>query len=108
MRLPALSLAAIGLLVLPSSAHAAADEKLKAAAEQAKPALIETLKQMVLIESGSSDVDGVRKMADFAEARLKALGAKTERRKVTRGPGGDVLIATFEGTGTKKLMLIGH
>ena len=93
---------AIGLIA--TSASAAPDEKLKAAAEQAKPALIETLKQMVLIESGSSDVDGVRKMADFAEARLKALGAKTERRKVMRGPGGDILIATFEGSGTKKLM----
>src|SRR6201994_2197821 len=90
------------------TASAAPDEKLKSAAEQAKPALIETLKQMVLIESGSSDVDGVKKMADFTEARLQALGAKTERRKVTRGPGGDIVIATFEGSGTKKLMLIGH
>jgi glutamate carboxypeptidase len=97
---------AIGLAA--SSASAAPDEKLKAAAEQAKPALIETLKQMVLIESGSSDVDGVKKMADFTEARLKALGAATERRKVTRGPGGDIVIATFDGNGTKKLMLIGH
>jgi glutamate carboxypeptidase len=91
-----------------TTASAAPDEKLKAAAEQSKPALIETLKQMVLIESGSSDVDGVKKMADFTEARLKALGAATERRKVTRGPGGDIVIATFEGTGTKKLMLIAH
>ncbi len=91
-----------------ATASAAPDEKLKSAAEQAKPALIETLKQMVLIESGSSDVEGVKKMADFTEARLKALGAATERRKVARGPGGDIVIATFEGTGTKKLMLIGH
>jgi glutamate carboxypeptidase len=91
-----------------ATASAAPDETLKSAAEQAKPALIETLKQMVLIESGSSDVEGVKKMADFTEARLKALGAATERRKVTRGPGGDIVIATFEGSGTKKLMLIGH
>src|SRR5690349_460013 len=108
MRLPALSLAAIGLFGLASSAHAAADEKLKSAAEQAKPALIETLKQMVLIESGSSDVAGVKKMADFTEARLKALGAATLRRKVSRGPGGDIVIATFTGTGAKKLMLMAH
>ena len=99
---------AIVLALVASAASAAPDEKLKAAAEQAKPALIETLKQMVLIESGSSDVEGVMKMADFTEARLKALGATTERRKVTRGPGGDIVIATFDGTGTKKLMLIAH
>jgi len=108
MRLPALSITAIGLLGLACSASAAPDEKLKAAAEQTKPALIETLKQMVLIESGSSDVAGVKKMADFTEARLKALGAATERRKVSRGPGGDIVIATFTGTGAKKLMLIAH
>jgi glutamate carboxypeptidase len=108
MRPHTLSFAAIGLLGLASSASAAPDETLKSAAEQAKPALIETLKQMVLIESGSSDVAGVKKMADFTEGRLKALGAATERRKVSRGPGGDIVIATFTGTGTKKLMLMAH
>ena len=63
---------------------------------------------MVLIESGSGDVEGLKKMADFTEARLKALGAKTERRKTTRGAGADMVIGTFTGTGIKKLMLIGH
>ena len=108
MKPRALSIAVIGLLGFASSASAAPDEKLKAAAEQAKPALIETLRQMVLIESGSSDVEGVKKMADFTEGRLKALGAATERRKVSRGPGGDILIATFTGAGAKKLMLMAH
>ena len=41
-------------------------------------------------------------MADFTEARLKALGAKTERRKTTRGAGADIVIGTFEGTGTQE------
>lgn len=96
------------LLFAAASADAAPDAKLKAAAEQAQPALIETLKEMVSIESGSSDLDGLKRMADLTEARLKALGARTERRKVTSGPGADMVIATFEGAGTKKLMLIGH
>jgi glutamate carboxypeptidase len=52
---------------------------------------------MVLIESGSGDVEGLKKMADFTEARLQALGAKTERRKTTRGAGADMVIGTFEG-----------
>ena len=94
--------------VAVSQAADAADDRLKAAAEQAKPALIDTLRELVLIESGSSDVDGVKKMADFTEARLKALGATTERHQVTRGPGGDIVIGRFEGTGTRKLMLIAH
>ena len=88
-------------------AHAA-DEKLRAAAEQAKPALIETLRDMVMIESGSGDAEGLAKMADLTEARLKDLGATTERRKMQAGTGADMVIGRFEGTGTKKLMLIAH
>jgi glutamate carboxypeptidase len=95
-------------LACASPALAAPDEKLKAAAEAAQPALIETLHEMVLIESGSGDVEGLAKMADFAEARLKALGAKTERRKTTRGAGDNMVIGTLEGSGVRKLMLIGH
>jgi glutamate carboxypeptidase len=91
-----------------TTALAAADEKLKAAAEQAKAPLIETLHNMVMIESGSGDVEGLAKMADFTEARLKALGATTRRQKTTAGAGADIVIGTFEGTGTRKLMLIGH
>ncbi|MEN3349525.1 MAG: glutamate carboxypeptidase [Bradyrhizobium sp.] len=96
------------LALASSSAFAAADEKLRAAAEQAQPAVIESLRDMVMIESGSSDVAGLKKMADYTEARLKALGAKTERRKATRGAGADMVIGAFEGTGTTKLMLIAH
>ena len=95
-------------IILAAPSIAAPDEKLKAAAEAAKPALIDTLRDMVMIESGSSDVEGLAKMAAFTEARLKALGAKTERRKTVRGAGADIVIGTFEGTGHKKLMLMAH
>src|SRR3954471_22633105 len=107
MKTPSILAAALSL-AFATSALAAADEKLKAAAEAAQPALIETLHDMVLIESGSGDVEGLARMADFTEARLKALGAATERRKTTRGAGADMVIGTFTGTGSKKLMLIGH
>ena len=103
-----MSIFALGLAFAISPAQAAPDARLKAAAEQAQPALIETLHDMVLIESGSGDAEGLAKMADFTEARLKALGAKTERRKATRGTGADMVIGTFEGTGSRKLMLIAH
>jgi glutamate carboxypeptidase len=98
----------LGLAAFIPAASAAPDERLKAAAERAKPALIETLHDMVMIESCSSDVAGLKAMADFTEARLKALGATTERRKTTRGAGADMVIGTFEGTGKRKLMLIAH
>ncbi|WP_407116592.1 M20/M25/M40 family metallo-hydrolase [Bradyrhizobium sp. LMG 9283] len=103
-----LVLSLLGLAAGTTTAFAAADEKLKAAAEQEKAPLIETLRDMVMIESGSSDVEGLKKMADFTEGRLKALGAATERRKTTAGAGADMVIATFKGSGTRKLMLIAH
>ena len=98
----------VALLSSVSGANAAPDAKLIKAAEDAKPAVIDTLQQMVMIESGSSDVAGLAKMADLLEGRFKALGMATERRKTTKGAGADMVIGTLSGTGAKKLMLIGH
>ncbi|MGH6708167.1 MAG: M20/M25/M40 family metallo-hydrolase [Bradyrhizobium sp.] len=102
------SIALLCLTFTASPARAAPDEKLRAAAEAARPALIDTLRDMVMIESGSADVEGLAKMADFTETRLKALGARTERRKATRGAGADIVIGTFDGSGSRKLMLMAH
>lgn len=107
-RLALRTAAAAALLMAVPSALAAPDAALKAAAERAQPALIDTLHDMVLIESGSSDLAGLARMADLTEARLKALGFRTERRKVAKGPGADIVVGTREGSGTRKLMLIGH
>ena len=90
------------------SALAAADAKLLAAATQAQPAVVDSLKEMVLIESGSSDLDGLARMATLLEGRLKAMGFKTERRKATAGAGADIVLGTLEGTGKQRLMLQGH
>lgn len=98
----------LGIALLSPAWAGPPDEKLRSMADAAKPELIGTLRDMVLIESGSADLDGLARMADFTEARLKALGAKTERRKTIRGAGADIVIGTFEGTGSKKLMLMGH
>ena len=86
-----LPLCLLGLALTSPALAAPPDEKLRARADAAKPELIETLRQMVMIESGSSDVEGLSKMADFTEGRLKALGAKTERRKTSRGTGADIV-----------------
>src|SRR5258706_8849989 len=86
----------------------AADPALVAAAKAAQPAVIESLKDMVAIESGSANVAGLNRMADYVERRLKAAGAQTERIKVTRGPGASILKATFTGSGRKRILMLGH
>jgi glutamate carboxypeptidase len=86
---------------------AAADEKLLAAARAAQPAVIESLREMVLIESGSQDAPGLKSMADYVEGRLRALGAATERIKAGIGPG-EMIKGTFTGTGKRNFMLLAH
>src|SRR5205085_2317506 len=92
-------LAACALAAAPA-AHAAPDAAIFAAATAQQPALIDTLKTLVLIESGSLDVEGLHQMASVLDTRLKALGFKTERRRAVSGAGADILIGTMTGTGT--------
>jgi glutamate carboxypeptidase len=99
-------LAALAAGVAPS-ARAAPDAALLDAARRAQPAVVESLKAMVLIESGSRNAEGLARMADFTERRLRALGAQTERIAATRGPG-TLVKGTFTGSGSKRLMLIAH
>jgi glutamate carboxypeptidase len=100
--------AATALLTLAAAAPcAAADPALRGAADAAQPAVIASLRDMVLIESGSADAAGLAKMAGYVEVRLQALGARTERIAPVRGPG-SMVKGSFSGSGTKKIMLIAH
>ena len=95
------------LAALLAGPAVAADDALLAAARAAQPAVIDTLREMVAIESGTMDAAGLTRMADDVERRLKALGASVERRKTTAGQS-DVLIGRFDGNGKRRLMLLGH
>ena len=107
LRLPSFLLLLLASTAAPV-AHAAPDAKLLAAATAEQPALVDTLKAMVSIESGSADGIGLARMASLVDDRLKALGFATERRKSPVGAGADTVVATMTGRGTKKLMLQGH
>ncbi|WP_431273628.1 M20/M25/M40 family metallo-hydrolase [Variovorax ureilyticus] len=98
-------------------AFAAPDERLAALAAKEKPALLETLKEFVSVESGSRDLEGLDKMASLVASKFKALGGQVELIDVSEGAYrmedtpekiGKVVRATFKGTGTKKIMLIAH
>jgi glutamate carboxypeptidase len=100
--------AALAATFAAGQAGAAPDEKILAAATAEQPGVIDTLKTLVLIESGSGDVPGLLQMAATVDERLKALGFKTERRKATTNTGADLVIGTLAGTGRKKIMLQAH
>ncbi len=86
----------------------AADTALLKSAQQAQPAVVATLKDLVLIESGSANVPGLTRVADYAERRLQALGARTERLPVSRGPGATMVKASFSGAGRARVLLLAH
>ncbi len=102
------AVAAATLVFAGTAARAAPDAALFGAAQAAQPAVIETLKALVTIETGSADAAGLAKMATLLDTRLKALGFATERRKSAVGAGADIVIGTLAGSGTKRIMLQAH
>lgn len=99
------------------TAYAAPDARIASLAAKEKPALLDTLKELVSIESGSRDLDGLEKISDLIAAKFKALGGEVElidpsadayRMEDTPEKIGRVVRATFKGTGTKKILLIAH
>jgi glutamate carboxypeptidase len=100
----------LGIAALTLATAVAAQDRNQpvfAAAQSAQSAVMETLQKLVQIDSGSANLAGIAKVADFAEARLKSLGARTERIKAADSE--RVMVkGVFTGTGTLKAMLIAH
>ncbi len=109
---------ALTLMVAGTSLHAYAqpNEPIFSLAKKEKPALLESLKALVSIETGSRDFEGLGKLADLIAGRLKDLGGKVElvapsdvyKMEDTPEKIGKMVRATFTGKGTKKILLIAH
>ena len=85
--------------------------------QKEKPRLLDTLKELVAIESGSSDREGLDRIAALVAGRLKDLGGKVEMiepgsnvYKMFDTPQqiGKMVKATFTGKGTRKILLLAH
>ena len=110
--------AALGALLVWGSANAFAQplEPVFSLAKREKPALLETLKALVSIETGSRDSEGLGQLAAFIAAQLQELGGKVELvepgdvypMEDTPEKIGRMVRATFTGKGTKKILLIAH
>jgi glutamate carboxypeptidase len=83
-----------------------------------KPAAVDTLRDLVNIESGSRDKEGLDRLAALIGERLAALGGKLEYYEPTPADTyrlfdtpkdiGKVVIARFAGSGTRRIMLLAH
>jgi len=77
---------------------------------------LEDLRELVSIDSGSYDADGVNRVADWMQRRLRLLGFTVERVRLAadgRVRTGDALVARKKGTlpaeeGGRRILLAGH
>ena len=104
-------------IFITSVAIAAPNQALLTLASQQKQPLLDTLKDLVNIESGSGDREGLDQISQLVHDRLKALGGAAEfiepgadayRMHDTPAKIGRMVKATFTGAGTKKILLIAH
>lgn len=93
---------------LAPAAFAQRDDALLTAATEAQPALLKTLEQLVNIETGTGDSEGMATAGQFFEDELKALGFSVTRSKAAGMAVGDNIVATRQGKGGKKLLLMSH
>ena len=102
---------------LPGPAAAQPVEPLLALAKKERQPFLDTLKELVSVETGSRDLEGLDRAAKLIAGRLSALGGKVElvdtsegayRMEDTPAKIGKVVHARFEGRGTKKILLLAH
>jgi len=103
---------------LALNVSAAPHEPVMSLAAKEKAPLLDTLKDLVSIESGSGDREGLDKISELIAGRLRALGGTVEfiepnpadiyRMVDTPKQIGRMVHARFTGTGTKKILMIAH
>jgi len=80
--------------------------------EGRREAFVDALRELVSIDSGTENADGVNRVADALEARFREGGWEVERRPFAgagAGPRlGDILVATIGGTGSHGVLLVCH
>jgi glutamate carboxypeptidase len=105
------------LIQAPLAAQPAPDSAVLAAATAQKDALIETLSELVEIESGSGDREGLDRLAELIAQELRALGGDVElleagddayRMFDTPEQIGRMVHARFTGSGDKNILLLAH
>jgi len=112
--------AVLSIALLGTAAGEAAAQPVEpvlALAKKEKQLLLDTMKELVSIETGSRDPEGLERAANLIAARLRSLGGKVElvdpgadayRMEDTPARIGKIVHARFEGKGTKKILLLAH
>ena len=89
-------------------AFAAPNVPVLAAANACEPEARALLQQLVQIDSGTGDAQGLVAMAAILKPRLEQAGAKVESVPADAPAVGDNIVATLTGTGKGRILLIAH
>ena len=109
-------IASLALAFAAAVAQAAPVADVHALAQKEQQPLLDTLRDLVHIESGSKDIEGLNQIAERIASQLKQLGGTVDvlqtsdiyRLDDTPEKVGPAVQAVFKGTGSKKIMLIAH
>src|SRR5215467_340177 len=117
-RFPAAIVSAAFAAACPAAALAQPVEPVQSLVKKEKQPFLDTLKQLVSIETGTRDLEGLEKAAYLIAGRLQALGGKVElvdppadayyRMADTPPKVGKIVLARFEGKGRKRILLLAH
>ncbi len=103
-------LAAAVALCLSSVTAVAAEIEPAELLKQAKaeqPAYLETVEQLVAVDTGTGQEKGLATVSQMLVERLQALGAEVSTRPATPSVG-DNIVATLQGKGSKNFLLMIH
>ena len=79
-------------VLIAGTVSAQPSKSLLEAAKAEEQMVLDSLRTLVSMESGTMDSRGLIRIADYLEERLTKLGARVERHKV-KGVNGDVLVS---------------
>jgi len=103
--------------LIPVWAFAQTPEAVLTRVQQEKQPYLDTLRELVSIESGSTDIKGLNLIAEVIARRLRALGGEVEfvappadmvRFENTPPRTGRSVVGRFRGTGTTRILLLAH
>jgi glutamate carboxypeptidase len=108
---------AFALFLVPTIALGQTVEPVMSRVRAERAPLLDTLRELVSIESGSRNVEGLNRISDVIADRLRALGGEVEffvpgadtvRFEDTPEEIGRAVLARFRGTGTANILLLAH
>ena len=116
MRLTTIVVIFCSLWITVCAARSQPDQAVMAAIEAEREPLIDTMRQLVGIESGSRDPEGLREIAAVIADRLRDLGGEVELVSHddpyvmvdTPAEIGQSVVARFRGQGQGRILLLAH